>query len=588
MGDLRADGVYLSSPGVSGNDATLKYLFGNGKENFNPGSPQGNDITLWFKPTWHQDDFRTHEFFNASNPSTHLHNTRGCYLTKYGQYVFSFRDFAWRAGHSANRTKTNVLAAFWEVEDNRNRDWDMGGFIHGGYDNVPRNLPNRESSGYRIQPFRWHFTGMRRNALSQSLPTKPQGDGQRGHWIDSQDYNNPKLVDTVKHHIRPFIDSQLHPEGETTWDYKHFNCFRTTDTLKPTRCIVGNTGGLHSGGLTGQDVKWQWADPAGALNRAKVFSINNLNFGNNNKVTNPSAVFTHYRFMPEDGTYAVIDELKISNRDRVLVGTTAAPQAPDWANDRIVREQSLSRYYLPPHPADLNAAPSAGGPPTFTSQTLLQSRRGFDKTAGSEDVTLVRVTWTVFTPRFMHEYKVPVAGRFERTEYVTYNGMAGAPTQNAVSMPFKGPFDYEAYNDSSFVDNPGGDGNGRTWSNISVARPTPSQYGGQSHATKGVRVHLLRDPDGVPDNGNEVVLSTFTDPDTHNAVGTITSPTRVNSSQLRYRVQFLYPVDRLVDPAAGASVNPNTQYLLDTPVFDDISITYISRTRILAYRPAWE
>ena len=35
MGDLRTEGVYLSSPGVSGNDSTLKYLVGENFENFN-------------------------------------------------------------------------------------------------------------------------------------------------------------------------------------------------------------------------------------------------------------------------------------------------------------------------------------------------------------------------------------------------------------------------------------------------------------------------------------------------------------------------------------------------------------------------
>jgi hypothetical protein len=135
----------------------------------------------------------------------------------------------------------------------------------------------------------------------------------------------------------------------------------------------------------------------------------------------------------------------------------------------------------------------------------------------------------------------------------------------------------------------GNDLSGRVKSYTSVARPTPAQYGGQSHATKGLKVHLLRDPDGVPENGDEVVLASFGDPDQHNAIGTITNPTRVRSSELRYRLQFLYPVDRLVDPFAGGThVDPSKHYMLDTPVFDDISITYLSKTRILAWQPVWE
>src|SRR5205807_194441 len=38
MGDLRTDGVYLKGAGLSGRNATLKYLFGPKKENFDPGS----------------------------------------------------------------------------------------------------------------------------------------------------------------------------------------------------------------------------------------------------------------------------------------------------------------------------------------------------------------------------------------------------------------------------------------------------------------------------------------------------------------------------------------------------------------------
>jgi hypothetical protein len=37
-----------------------------------------------------------------------------------------------------------------------------------------------------------------------------------------------------------------------------------------------------------------------------------------------------------------------------------------------------------------------------------------------------------------------------------------------------------------------------------------------------------------------------------------------------------------VDPAGGSTVNPASQCLLDTPVFDDISITYFSAPRLLS------
>jgi hypothetical protein len=58
----------------------------------------------------------------------------------------------------------------------------------------------------------------------------------------------------------------------------------------------------------------------------------------------------------------------------------------------------------------------------------------------------------------------------------------------------------------------------------------------------------------------------------------------VRPDQLQYRVRFRYPVDQLADPKGGSTVNPDKHYLLDTPVFDDISIIYMTRTQILDYR----
>ena len=68
-GDLRPEGVFLGGPGIGGAKSTLKYLFGPNKENFQPGLPEGSLVTMWFKPTWHWNDHRNHEFFNATNPS---------------------------------------------------------------------------------------------------------------------------------------------------------------------------------------------------------------------------------------------------------------------------------------------------------------------------------------------------------------------------------------------------------------------------------------------------------------------------------------------------------------------------------------
>ena len=85
----------------------------------------------------------------------------------------------------------------------------------------------------------------------------------------------------------------------------------------------------------------------------------------------------------------------------------------------------------------------------------------------------------------------------------------------------------------------------------------------------------------------DLVKRAFVDPDVENRLGSPSAPAEVNTDKLRYRVRFAYPVDPLADPKSGganATVNPSRQYLLDTPVFDDISVTYYSKPKILMYR----
>ncbi len=570
MGDLHTDGVYLSSPGVAGNDATLKYLFGPNKENFTPDAADGNCVSMWAKTVWHHDDFRHHEFFNSSNDGNNTHNARGCYIAKYGQYTWCLADDNPWIGHSGNRTKINDLMCFWEANASWGLDLDYGSMLHGGYAYVPAALKN-ESPSFRCQPFRWSFVGGRRNHYSAQ--GDPEGDGPRGHWVPAGggDFNNQKNLTVPRYVVRPFIDTQLHQEGPN-WKPDQFWTFRTTGRAPVDQpSDIGNSGNQDTSGRTGQDVKWEWADPVG-LNTKKCFGMNNLNFGHMNNVSSPNDVYMHYRFMPEDGTYAVIDELKISSKDRALQLT------PDWGKDRVVREMTTSRYYLPPECNSRKPA-SAGGPPTFSSQTMLQSLKGFDKLKGSEEVAVVRVSWNAFTPRFMSEYKEP--GTFKREELLTYD----RATQNKIKVGFRGPFDYVKYNDYS--DDP-------AIFPYGVNRPAPTAYpANQVQADRGVEIELLKDPDGYNDTGDEVVLGgkTFTDPTQLNALGTPAAPIKVFPHQLRYRVRFRYPVDPLCDPGGGRadsegkpSVDPDKQYLLDTPVFDDISVTYIAKPRTLSFR----
>jgi len=169
-----------------------------------------------------------------------------------------------------------------------------------------------------------------------------------------------------------------------------------------------------------------------------------------------------------------------------------------------------------------------------------------------------------------------------------YDG--SSQTQQQPLIPFKGPFDYVKYNDPKCENDPNPSNR-----NYSVNRPPPSAYqAGLAQAGRGVEVELLSDQGGG--NTPKVLDSkTFTDPEGFNSLGTPARPIWVPSSQLRYRVRFRYPVDPLVDPGGGITdpdrkpcVDPARHYLLDTPVFDDISITYIVPTRVLDFREVTE
>jgi hypothetical protein len=247
----------------------------------------------------------------------------------------------------------------------------------------------------------------------------------------------------------------------------------------------------------------------------------------------------------------------------------------------------ISRYYLPPKPGT-RQAPEAGGPPTFTSQTLLQSLKGFDKLKDEEKIAVVRVSWNVFTPRFMCEYKLPgTVAAFTRNEKLTRFTSTGAP-QTDVPVAFKGPFDYVKYNDDACNGDPD-----KARRHYSVSRPAPWEYAaGLAQSGRGVEVELLEDK-----GGTQKILDnkTFTDPAAVNSLGTPVSAIWTCASQLRYRVRFCYPVDPLVDPFVTTTdgnkkpcVDPAQQYLLDTPVFDDISVTYIVPPRILDFREVAE
>jgi len=688
-GDLRCDGVFLSSPGVGGNDSTLKYLIGDpdklqtyeddnwpdsehNRANFDlmqsePGGSrkkgsdggEGFTLSMWAKPTWRHDDNRTHEFFNASNPGHYL-SGRGFVFQKFGRYAYA--NFGDGGGFSGCARRKNDLlwgmeGEAWDILDRDNVVQLHGGANRVNYSEAPT---HPESPGYRVQPFRWHFLGVRLNYFHEARLTT--SSVQKGHWYrdGGKDENLRRLVNFVS---RPFISTSTYPEDDyydynptptgQVWPYYMYLCntlingnvfSRVPDVGRsfnaagqrtwwrqnstgPWTSTTDNKGnsslggkpdvdcskGADYGGRTAQDARWDWADP-GTLEAPKkamwkrgipkVFSLNNLNYGETVKGGDNDAWM--YRHMPEDGTYAVIDELKISKKERTMQDDRGVLR-----KDRIIGtgggvgtkggEMRQSRYYLPPNPSNLSECP------TFTSQPMLQSLKGVNKPS-TEEVTVARVTWTVFTPRFMHEYKENKTGRYKRKEYFFEGNYAsGSPRsageQKAHTLNFFGPFDWMRYNTDVYNFDDARDpltdvplGKNR---HFSVRRPAPGDYPTQAHATKGVQVELMNKEapiqrayqsyygiDGKLKEEPALNGTTFTDPDRNNRIGNEAAPIRVKTSDLRYRVRFVYPIDPLTDEEGN--VDPARHYLLDTPVLDDVSVTYFTKPRIIVFREIME
>jgi hypothetical protein len=512
------------------------------------------------------------------------------------------------------------------AQNDGERDKDLITALHGGYNwadklcidtngtknFLPRPLPwggastsvapengyHVECPSYRVQPFRWVCAGAR-----WRFNQNPGVQNSGGHWRSEDDGQNSVNVGLIGKLAHSFISSQTHPEmpdgssGNAFYN-SYWSSLPNSSNGFPFPCDIGDTGHVNSKeggqlgfGVTGQPVRWSWADPSSEEDPlCKVFGVNNSN----------RDMYTWiYRHLPCEGAYAVIDELKISSKDRVLQG--------DWSHDRGVLEQVTSRYYLPPNPADRAQCP------TFTSQTMVQSLKGFNvKPTSEEYVTVARVTWTVFTPRFLHENKKPgqQAGNlafpsgFKRDEWITRN----MSTQSKETNPFRGPFDYDKYNEKFSASEPG-----TIIFPYGVDRPTPRDYWSgkkansitdyqQGQASKGVEVEVLNNGavipgfcEKAPSSGQFTVNTkgTFFNPDVINRFtdqnGNAVLQAKVPASKLQYRVRFRYPVDQLVDPAAGTTtVDPTKHFLLDTPVFDDISITYFSVPRVLDYKEMLE
>jgi hypothetical protein len=351
-------------------------------------------------------------------------------------------------------------------------------------------------------------------------------------------------------------------------------------------------------GSNKQRLGWFWQD--GKNKDDGCFTINATNRDNGSGAAYPLPKHPDapdkmngwlYRAVPIDGTMAVIDEFKVCSGLR-------------WDTHRIRREMEVSRYYLPGNPSNRNECP------TFTSQSLLQSLRGVaaQSAGSSEYVAVARVGWTVFTPRFMLENKQQDCSRYEWVRNTTQTDVV--PT----AIPIRGPFDFVQYNHDLGI--PEGQINQNALRPaLSVDRPTLADYRAvgltQTHASRGVEIELLngttplegqyRDPVSgafvdAETNTATGTKSVFRNPDSMNRYGTPVDHVRVRTDRLHYRVRFRYPVDQLVKRAHDAAasvlpdehVNPAKHYLLDTPVFDDISVTYFGKARILSHREMTE
>ena len=567
MGDLRVDGVYLGNVGCSGKDATMKYLQEN---NFQLRTANQATICMWFKPNWRGNDGREHEFFNACNVGTGF-GARYCTISKHGRFSWAIPENGGGDNSVACSGGKHVGPDDLTCNVEDKYDKDVKTYLHGGLTYV--NVTNtRESPAFHVQPFRWGFVGGRMTRLNSGDNTPEYS----GYWCNESADGLAARDKTINDMIRPFIDSARDPEG-TSFNTRYF--WKQQNTASFSEFDIGNA--------NRQSAAWGWTD-GGQDDTEAVFSANNLN----QRGAAGSSSKWLYRAGPIDGTLAVVDEYRISSNF--------------WTSTEINKWQTMSRYYLPADPTDATQCP------TFTSQTLLQSLRGSDKTVAAvpEYVTLARVSWNVFTPRFMHANRAMSAAR-TRNEYVK---------QVSTAVPYRGPFDYIQYNYNILPCIKNGDtlngepdinaevtttSNGYTVYPKSVHRPLPLAYtGGQSHSTKGVEVELLDDTTplegkvwdtatstwvNAATNTATPVNSVFTNPDVLNKLETASGDRiKVRTDRLRYRVRFRYPVDPLADPAGGTTVNPANHYLVDTPVFDDISIVYFGKVRILDFREAIE
>ncbi len=509
---------------------------------------------MWFKSNWTNTDHREHEFISANRAG--LPGYRGVHnLVKFGRYSWcnqtaspGFDTNSWRASDNCLGWATDG------TQDSPDHRSDYNTYLHGGLMGVPA-TGNRESPSYHIQPFRWGSIGgaFQWNAVSVDNPST-----EFSGWYQNQSGLNLSDMDHfARVASRPFVDSQRQPEGAnfgTTYFWKDAIVTKLNgiDIATPGTIIFS----------VNQQLGWPWQD---GVSTESMFGINNLPLDKTNN---------NIRIQPTDGTCAVIDELKICTKM--------------WTTDRIFQEQTTCRYYTPDYPGDRSACP------VFTSQSMLQSQTESTSTNSDSTIQVTRVLWTAFNPRFNYENKLP---KLSRKEFVT---------QSVASQKFRGPFDYIQYNldvekamdvdveralDDMLVNNSRkNEGTindpmmiqGISVSPLGCERPSPADYKSAgatwSHASGGVEVEIVKDTNAKA-SSPAVDGLTFLQPEDNNAFGIKTKPAVMKASELHYRVRFRYHIDPLGARATGGGgtdVDPSLHFVLDTPVFDDITIVYMT------------
>jgi hypothetical protein len=231
------------------------------------------------------------------------------------------------------------------------------------------------------------------------------------------------------------------------------------------------------------------------------------------------------------GSYVTMDELKIHVRNK------DARSDFKWPHD----QRKIGRYYFAKTRSGRNEQA-----PCFLSQSLYDSERVQSSTFASpeeadEEVELGTVRWTVFTPHYCMD--IPGDDKFEFPYRTYFDPNAETRTQR------KNPY---------LVKKEEGTVQHRDCSQRGVK--VQIDYGGG-------RTDFFEDPEAW-----QPVLEKK-DSSAH---------ARTTPRDLKYIVYFDLPEAKL--PKAGL---PDA-ILLDSPVFDDITITYMRRPRVLQWREVSE